>query len=279
MRVVKPQVIIEDDLGMLMPNGLTLAQHWAKKIELFARQCYKSEGKMTAESYKTFLQGLFQGKHHTGIAEHRMFSVTFVTDRGVSHEGLRHRMAAPYLFDEPGFQGLVEAGVDAWLQESTRYCDYTEEGEKAKGMTFILPPWFTPGSGGAWLRWLERKRKAEAAYNEARAEGLRPEQARDELPQSVKTQYTYSSNFGSWWNWCMKRTHESAHPQMRQLSIPVLRYLNQRFPMFFGSISFPDTDACCGRVLFRHKGAWYEEAKLIVRNYYDDVPLEEVYSD
>lgn len=269
MRLIRPLVIVEDDLDMLMPNGLTLAQHMMKKVEYFARKCYKSEGKMTEESFKKFVPAIFSTKRHTGIAEHRLISVTFITDRGVSHEGLRHRMAAPYLFD--GDTQPIESGEDAWLQESTRYCDYS-----GKGVCYVLPPWMHKSEDSdEWIDFIGDLKNDDERYTRYRAKEWKPEQARGWLPQFVKTEYVGSKNLGSWWNFCLKRTPEAAHPSMRQLAIPLYRYFLERLPEIFGSIEvkkspFPGK--------FEHKGVYYKEAKLVVNPFYDQVPYEEVYS-
>jgi len=325
MRIVKPIVVVEDDLDMLLPNGLKLYEHMARKIEKFVRLCYKSEGRMTEDSWRTFLKGIFQTKRHTGIAEHRMVSVTFVTDRGVSHEGLRHRMAAPYVFEgEGGVEAPHEAGEDSWLQESTRYCDYSGickkcagsgdvtdpaaanvngeqpvmpcpvcsgTGSISKGVTYILPPWIkkawemkdghriwleeTPELRWGWADYLRRLHENEQIYSDVCKAGEKPEQARYWLPQGLKTEYVASMNLGSWWNFFFKRTPEAAHPQIRQLAIPLHRYFNDRLPQFFDSI--PKYEAVDGQ--FNHKGVWYDEARLVVNGYYDQVEFEEVYSD
>lgn len=312
-------VIVEDDLGMRMPNGLTAAQHMAKKIELFTRKCYKSEGRMTPDSYQPFLEGVFQGKHHTGLPEHRLISVTFITDRGVSHEGVRHRMAA-------------------YLQESTRYCDYGDcqlcngtgmvlvtsgamqagnergdgevcpkcNGKASNGVTYILPPWVSPCAYDKWATqsparefrfFVERLWMNERTYQATRDEGWPPEQSRGFLAHFVKTEYAASLNLGSWWNFLFKRTPESAHPQMRQLAIPLLRYFRKHLPMFFKSVPFQpavcercgDTGYLCNGIgeglcpcsgcdslTFSHKGKQYPEAKLVVNPYYDQVAVDEV---
>jgi thymidylate synthase (FAD) len=292
MRIIKPMVIVEDDLAMLMPNGVPLAAHMAKKIEMAARKCYKSEGRMTEDSYQKFLPGVFSTKRHTGIAEHRVISVTFITDRGVSHEGVRHRMAA-------------------YLQESTRYCDYSgtckkcggvgqgggysmlteqfvpcPECPKHNGVTYILPPWVKPNDHSAtytpWRLFKAQLHQNEKSYQEARADGWPPEQARGFLAHFVKTEYFASLNLGSWWNFFAKRTAEAAHPQMRQLAIPLLRYFRQHLPMFFDSVPYQSGHAKLGLPedwgTFMHKGVSYPEAKLIVNPYYDQVSFEEVYA-
>jgi thymidylate synthase (FAD) len=268
VRLIKPLVIVEDDLGMVMPNGVTLATHMAKKIETFTRKCYKSEGKMTEDSHSKFLPAVFMTRRHTGIAEHRMISVTFITDRGVSHEGVRHRMAA-------------------YLQESTRYCDYS-----GKGVTYILPPWVVPHavSDGVffseaskhWSEWydfVEDLKADDERYARWRKNGWRPEMARYWLPQGVKTEYAASLNIGSWHNFLVKRTAPEAHPQIRQLAIPLLRYFQKHLPEFFADIHMPPVqiDELGETSKFAHKEEWYDEAKLHVNPFYEQVPVDVVY--
>lgn len=267
MRLIKPMVIVEDDLDMVMPNGLTLAQHMMKKIELFTRKCYKSEGKMGPETYRKLIPAVFGTRRHTGIAEHRIISVTFISDRGVSHESVRHRMAA-------------------YLQESTRYCDYSEE-KVSHGVTYILPPWVNPDAKGEekfsefveWAGFLSDLQSDDKRYARYRAKGWTPEKARYWLPQGVKTEYACSLNLGSWHNFLTKRTAPDAHPQMRQLAIPLLRYFQERLGEFFDDIprSGDPVEGCVRK--FKHKDIWYEEARLVVNPFYDQVPFEVVHSD
>lgn len=264
IRIIKPLVIVEDDLDMIMPNGVTLATHMAKKTELFVRKCYKSEGKMTEDSHLKILPAVFSTRRHTGIAEHRMVSVTFISDRGVSHESVRHRMAA-------------------FLQESTRYCDYS-----GKGNTYIMPPWvresFQVGSGPAlftkeFSEFRDDLRLDNERYRKYKSKGWATEQVRYWLPQGVKTEYACSLNLGSWWNFFNKRTDPAAHPQMRQLAIPLLRYMKERLPQFYASIQWPTEWPGINKGFFKHKDVVYEEAKLVVNPFYDQVDFEEVYSE
>ena len=225
MRLIKPMVIVEDDLDMLMPNGVTLAQHMMKKIELFTRKCYKSEGRMGPDTYKKFIPAIFGTRGHKGMAEHRVISVTFISDRGISLTTVKD--ADLLVEDWCGF--LNDLAIDDMRYKS----------------------------------WRER--------------GWTPEKARYWLPQGTKTEYAASLNLGSWYNFFVKRTAPDAHPQMRQLAIPLLRYFQQRLGEFFDSITLPA--AVFDPYTFQHKDALYEEAKLVVNPFYDQVPFDVVYQD
>ena len=78
----------------------------AKYIERAGRVCYKSEDKITDDSAINFCRRLIASGHES-VLEHQSFTVKFITDRGVSHELVRHRIAS-------------------FSQESTRYCNYSK---------------------------------------------------------------------------------------------------------------------------------------------------------
>lgn len=64
-----------------------------KKIELAGRTCYKSEDKITETSAKDFVKRIINSGHHS-VLEHVSLTVKIICDRGVSHELVRHRIAA-----------------------------------------------------------------------------------------------------------------------------------------------------------------------------------------
>ena len=73
-----------------------------KLLEQCGRVCYKSESNITDTSSQKFIAGIIK-RGHEAVLEHCSFTVKFICDRGVSHEIVRHRLAA-------------------YCQESTRYC-------------------------------------------------------------------------------------------------------------------------------------------------------------
>ena len=237
MRIIKPLVIVETEI---------LTDEWGKKLEYMVRKCYKSEAKTTEDSYSNFIRKIFQTIKHEGIIEHFTVSATMITDRGVSHEHVRHRMAT-------------------YLQESTRYVDYS-----GKGVTFILPPWVKPYDIACideWEEFISDCAGDEKKYNKWRTKyGWKPQQARYWLPNGIKTEYVATHNLGSWYNFFRKRTAVQAHPQIRQLAIPLLRHFQEKLPMIFDGIELPVLD--------------YPEAKLILHYGSEqiDSQFEEVYS-
>ena len=184
-----------------------------RQIEKYARNCYKSEDKTgDFEATKRFVGRLLHTLKHEGIADHHVITVRLICDRGVSHEVVRHRIAA-------------------YLQESTRYCDYSKAGEiqVIDISRHMLPAQFDI--------WCEAMRTAEGYYNKLRALGCRPEIARSVLPNSLKTEIIMTLNLTSWRNFFKKRAcNAGAHPQMKEVAIPLLQEFQRTIPMIFDDL-------------------------------------------
>ena len=199
-----------------------------KHIEKIGRVCYKSEGKITedGESAKKFVKMLID-RGHEAMIEHSSLSVKFVVDRGVSHELVRHRIAS-------------------FAQESTRYVNYSLEkfgneinvidirdginlDNKMKNMdsdtiSVIM---------GEWCLAME---DAEKHYMKMIELGATPQIARSVLPNSTKTEITITANYREWRNFFKLRVPNTAHPQMREVTIPLLKELKRRLPIIFDDI-------------------------------------------
>jgi thymidylate synthase (FAD) len=250
MIIVKPSFDI-----LNCPEGGELLE----MIERAGRTCYKSEDKIGCQhpdgyeysdtcqrlplhgcggcahhSSTKLVKALLKRGHHS-VIEHASITVRFVCDRGVSHELVRHRLAA-------------------YSQESTRYCDYT-----GGHITFVLPPWFPAGLEGVYgdaedksdlwrragtaqeleadeLGYLRALVFAEEQYQNLRALGWRPEQARSVLPNSLKTEIVMTANVREWRHVFNLRCAKAAHPQMRELMVPLLLELRDRVPVIFDDV-------------------------------------------
>ena len=77
---------------------------------------------------------------------------------------------------------------------------------------------------------------AERAYNTLRELGERPEIARSVLPNSLKTEIIVTMNLTSWRNFFKKRTDTKAHPQMREIAVPLLAEFQRLIPAVFEDI-------------------------------------------
>lgn len=202
-----------------------------KFIESIGRVCYKSEDRTGPGTAERFCQMILRSGHES-VIEHFSFTVKFTIDRGVSHELVRHRLAA-------------------YSQESTRYCNYGK-----KGVVYIIPPWLDLPEGeclvfgsnvlldktsanvsGDTYDWLLALQQAEGFYGRLLNQGWRPEQARSVLPNALKTEIVATYNLREWRHIFKLRTMGRAHPQMREVMIPLLAELKVKLPAFFGDIN------------------------------------------
>lgn len=187
-------------------------------IEKAGRTCYKSEDKITDESAKKFVAGLIN-RNHEAMLEHSFLSIRFICDRGVSHELVRHRLAS-------------------FAQESTRYCNYSQD-KFGNELTFIKPLFWEEDSF-EYSRWLEVCKKAEDEYCRLMSQpGCTPQEARSILPNSIKTEVVMSTNYREWRHFFKLRAARAtgpAHPQMEELTIPLLEELKTLIPVVFDDI-------------------------------------------
>lgn len=209
MKIIKPYYII---LSNISDGGIKELQF----IEQAARTCYKSEDKITedGESAKRLVKQLIDSGHEA-MLEHSQLSVRFVVDRGVSHELVRHRLFS-------------------FAQESTRYCNYSK-GKFGSEITFI-EPCFWDIKDYNMITWLAVCSYTETAYFNLLEEGAAPQEARAVLPNSVKTELIVTGNYREWRHFFKLRTAEAAHPQMREVTRPLLAELQRRIPIIFDDI-------------------------------------------
>jgi thymidylate synthase (FAD) len=219
MKVVKPAFEIK-----------TLAD-WStmlRMLEEVGRKCYKSEDKITEDSYEGFLRGIID-RGHEAIIEHVSFTVFVICDRGVSHEIVRHRIAS-------------------YAQESTRFCNYSKDKfdnsvsfiDLHGGMEFDTKmQTLTPDK--VWEIYDEWQRaccEAEAHYLRMLELGATPQIARSVLPNSTKTEIAITMNLREWRHFFKLRTALAAHPQMREIMLPLLAEIQTQCPLVFGDIGW-----------------------------------------
>lgn len=211
MKIIKPSFEI---LGGPDPSAIL------RNIEAFGRVCYKSEGNITPESAAPFIRRILKSGHES-VIEHEKLSVRVICDRGVTHEIVRHRIAS-------------------YSQESTRYCNYSKD-KFGNELTFIQPC-FWPEDSAAYSLWETQMRSAETCYLALIEAGSTPEQARSVLPNSLKTEIIVTMNLREWRHFFQLRTSSRAHPQIREVAIPLLREMQRLLPPVFEDISCDASD-------------------------------------
>ena len=128
---------------------------------------------------------------------HEDVSVKFICDRGISHEIVRHRPAS-------------------FCQESTRYCNYSKDG--FGGEITVIKPMSFDCSDSPYRIWKRSCENAETAYFDLLEEGCTPQEARDVLPNSLKTELIMTAPLMEWCHFFNLRMSPAAHPQMQEVA-------------------------------------------------------------
>lgn len=205
MKIIKP--------GFELMTPIS-AQVIMEHLERCGRVCYKSEDKIADGSAEKFLANIVK-RGHEAVLEHFSFTVKFIVDRGVSHEIVRHRLAS-------------------YCQESTRYCNYSKDGFNNE-ITVIAPVYLVDNNAG-WTLWKSSCEVAERYYFGLLDWGCTPQEARAVLPTSLKTEVVMTANIREWRHFLKLRTSAAAHPQIREVAVPLLRELQQLVPVLFDDI-------------------------------------------
>ena len=211
MKLIEPSATL---IAKTQTIGDNSPESSMKLIEQAGRTCYKSESKISEDSWKPFVN-MIKAKGHESVLEHVSATIRIICDRGVSHELVRHRIAS-------------------FSQESTRYCNYAPD---KKGITFIAPFWFSSTS------WENPKKRAfyealmgaEDFYNALIEYGATPQEARAVLPNALKTEIVATMNLRSWKHFLELRLSPQANPDMRIVARLIKDQLMFNFPVVFES--------------------------------------------
>ena len=221
--------IIKASYEILSPSDIAGAGKIAiyKAIEQAGRTCYKSEANITDESAAKFVKSLVASGHEA-MLEHASMTVRFTVDRGITHEIVRHRVAS-------------------FAQESTRFCNYSKD-RFGNEITFINP---TDGIFidnpnrqrielmPSYLEWLSAMKDAERHYMRMIELGASPQIARSVLPTSTKSELVVTMNMREMRHFLSLRaagTTGRPHPQMLEVTVPLLNELAEAMPELFGDL-------------------------------------------
>lgn len=205
MKIIEPKVELIN-----APDYETLLS----TVEQAGRTCYKSEDKITDGSAEKFVRNILK-RGHEAVIEHASLTVRFTCDRGVSHEIVRHRLAA-------------------YCQESTRYCNYSKDG--FGGEITVIKPMSFDCSDSPYRIWKRSCENAETAYFDLLNEGCTPQEARSVLPNSLKTEVVMTADMREWRHFIRLRCAPAAHPDMRVVAGLLYDLLKSTYPVFFEDI-------------------------------------------
>lgn len=210
-----------------------------RKIEYAARVSHRSEEE-SGFNTERFIRSVVLQHGDWSVVEHVSASVEMLVDRGITHEIVRHRIAS-------------------YTQESTRFVNYA----KKMPPTFIYPrvgvwcehcssglepvPSGNPPEKNPWLHgdyghcnydqaWLTAIQCAEDQYRTLLAAGWRPQEARSVFPNALSSKIVITMNLRSWRQFFLMRTSKEAHPQMRQVTIPLLAEFKNLVPVLYEDI-------------------------------------------
>ena len=209
MQIIDPKIEVEKIDGIQM----------MKNIERACRTCYRSEGKITEESYKTLLKNCIT-RGHESVLEHEKVTIRMTCDLGVYKDLTRHRMAS-------------------YSIESTRYCNYGKD--KFNNEIKIIKPCNIEEGTEIYKLWKTACENMEKNYIQMSKLGALPDQLRMILPHSIAAEVTMTANIREWKHILNLRTSIHTHPSIRQLLIPLLLYFKEIMPEIFEDISY-DTE-------------------------------------
>lgn len=130
---------------------------------------------------------------------HGWFSAHFITDRGISHEIVRHR-------EETSF-----------AQESTRYCNYGHE--KFGDEITVIDQGFREEK--EYYAWYVSLSSCEYAYFALLEHGIKPQFARSVLPTCLKTEIVMTAPIYEWEHFFdlrLRGTTGAPHPMVKELA-------------------------------------------------------------
>ena len=133
--------------------------------------------------------------------EFKYRTIKFTCDRGVSHELVRHRCAV--------------------AQSSTRYCNYSKD-KFGSEITFVEPSDYEFWSDEDKQHFEKFLKCCEDEYMYmVKERAFTPQQARAVLPNALKTELVMTGFVSQWKHFFELRCAPNAHPQARELAIPL----------------------------------------------------------
>jgi thymidylate synthase (FAD) len=249
---------------------------WAERTKRLIEECgrvsHKSEGRIKEGSADPFIQKIALNYGHESILEHGTFTACLIGSRSMSHQLVRHRLAAI-------------------TQESQRFCDYASEKKQedadTKMLQVIMPPSIMR-SKGLWntrvtqpsksrpqdmmvegrpilavleeiakredlpkeavedaFDWCADQIHAYRAYLRARDRGIPAEDARSHLTNACKTEVYVTYNWRMWRHVighpkCGRALNDHAQWEIKGLFLNCLRYFKEHIPLLFNDMEAPE---------------------------------------
>lgn len=207
MKIVEPWIQVEKIDGKKI----------MKRIERACRTCYRSEEKISEESYKNLLRNCIT-RGHESVLEHEKITVRIYNDVGSYKDLTRHRFAS-------------------FSVESTRYCSYDKD-KYGNEISFINPVYIEDEE--IYKVWKDTMQSIEKNYIKMKELGAATDMCREILPHSTAAEYTMTANIREWKHILGLRTTKHVHPAIRQVLIPLLKYFKEQMPEIFDEIQYDE---------------------------------------
>ena len=209
MKIIQPSFRLTNPYKsqLTREDGVKMLQF----IEAQARISHRSENGMKEDSWERFIEAVVMKHGDWSVVEHCSITATIRTDRGVTHELVRHRLFS-------------------FTQESTRFVRYNDE------LEFIYPE---NAPEGCFANWDLTVQKCEETYHELLKAGWRPQEARSVLPNSLAATISVTGNLRNWRLFFLMRTSRETHPDFKRITIPMLAEFQRIIPILYDDIK-PD---------------------------------------
>jgi thymidylate synthase (FAD) len=242
-------IVVEPHAEMITPK---YDGRWAENALALVEECgrvsHKSEGRIKPGSAEKFIRKVGIKWRHESILEHAVFTACFVGSRAMSHQLVRHRLAA-------------------YTQESQRFCDYAPtfgledppEGERTGALRVIVPPSIVVLPEGTVVRRLDdgvtyelpdetgirlastltpKARTflgglldAYGRYLSLRRMDVPAEDARHLLPNATKTEVYTTFNLRQWRHVFKMRLDSHAQWEIRRCVREVFEFFRREIPL------------------------------------------------
>ena len=222
MNLVEPWVKVEQFDGKKI----------MKRIERACRTCYRSEEKITEDSYKNLIKNCIT-RGHESVLEHEKITVRIYNDIGSYKDLTRHRFAS-------------------FSVESTRYCSY-DKNKYGNQISVINPVYIEDKE--IYETWKKTIEEMEKGYMKLKELGASTDMCRNLLPHSTAAEYTMTANIREWKHIFSLRANNHVHPAIRQVMIPLLKYFKEQMPDIFDDVPYDEN----------FNPDWY--AKLVVEDF------------
>ena len=207
MKIIDPSIQVEEY------NPIKIM----KNIERACRTCYRSEGLITDESYKSLIKNCIN-RGHESVLEHEKITIRMTCDIGVYKDLTRHRTGT------------------AFSIESTRWCNYAKD--KFYNQIHLIDPFTYIEDSQQQEIWANCMNEIENAYINGAAAGMKPDQLRTMLPHATAADVVMTCNIREWRHILKIRTQNNVHPEIRQLLIPLLLKFQYDMPDLFEDITY-----------------------------------------